>query len=70
MCGAETCAQAFIPVRLGHRSDLGYHSADLAASPLQLKSRVNPVSNTAVLREANEETMLLNQFPNQNCAHL
>lgn len=57
-------------VHSGHISGLGGHSADLAASPSQLKSRVNPVSDKAVPREANAEMMLLNQFPNQKRAHL
>lgn len=38
--------------------------------PGSFRSHVKPVSNKAVPQEASEDTMLLNQFPNQKWAQL
>lgn len=65
---AQTCAQAALGV-WPTEGVLGARSADLAASPSQLQAPVHPVSNKAGPQEADEEMMLLNQVPNQKCAH-
>lgn len=63
------CAQAFLRV-------WSTEAVMDATQPIRLhpsgsfRSHVNSVSNKAVPQEASEDTMLLNQFPNQKWAQL
>lgn len=71
VCGTEACAQASLlagPQRTQTRNCMPLGRS--GCTPLQMESRVNPVSSKAVPCEANEEIMLMNQFPNQKRAHL